>query len=95
MKISLKSIFAIPGIAKHRGKAELEIQGTTLRDLLEELSNKAQWELKLIDARTGNVANPFRVSVNDSWSYSLPQGLDTELRDGDEIEITAMVVAGG
>jgi len=95
MKISVKSNFDLWEIFGQEGKAELEIQTATLRNLLQELSNKFQGRVELIDPRTGDVDIDCFLFINGSIHYSLPRGLDTELKNGDEVEITFLGLGGG
>lgn len=95
MKISVKSNFDLCEIFGQKGKAELEIQTATLRNLLQELSNRFQGRVELIDPRTGDVDIDCFLFINGSIHYSLPRGLDTELKNGDEVEITFLGLGGG
>lgn len=95
MKISLKSNVDLWEIFGQEGKAELEIQAATLRSLLEQLSNRSQGRVDLIDPRTGDVDIDCFLFINGSIHYSLPRGLDTELKNGDEVKITFLGLGGG
>ena len=95
MKISLESNVDLWEIFGQKGKVELEIQSPTLRSVLEELSNRSQGRVELIDPRTGDVEIDCFLFINGSIHYSLPRGLDTELKNGDEVKITFLGLGGG
>jgi molybdopterin converting factor small subunit len=95
VKISLTSNVDLCEIFGQKGKAELEIQAATVRGLLEELSDRSQGRVELIDHRTGDVDIDCFLSINGSLHYSLPRGLDTELKNGDEVKITFLGLGGG
>jgi molybdopterin converting factor small subunit len=95
MKISLESNVDLGEIFGQKGKAELEIQTATLRSVLQELSNRSQGRVDLIDRRTGDVDIDCFVFINGLLHYSLPRGLDTELKNGDEVKITFLGLGGG
>jgi molybdopterin converting factor small subunit len=71
---------------------ELE-QKITLRDLLDDLSNKLHYPI--IHPETGNIDSLLQVNVNDKDFYMLPNRLNTLLKDGDIIEIFIAVIAAG
>ena len=95
MKISLESNVDLSDILGQKGKAELEIQTATLKGVLQELSNRSQGRVELIDPRTEDVDIDCFLFINGSLHYSLPRGLDTELKNGDEVKITFLGLGGG
>ena len=95
MKISLESNVDLSELFGQRGKTELETQSPTLRGLLQELSNRSQARVELIDPRTGDIDIDCFLFINGSIHYSLPRGLDTELKHGDEVKIIFLGLGGG
>jgi hypothetical protein len=76
--------------AQKKGVVEEMIKGETLRDLLVELSDRykqADVDFEPINRRTSEVDFDYDVSVNGKNYVGLPQGLDTELRSGNEVLI--------
>jgi molybdopterin converting factor small subunit len=76
--------------AKSRGVIEIEIQGETLRDLLDELSDfykKANVDFEPINLKIDDMDFDYDVSVNGKNYIGLSNGLDTKLRKGNEVVI--------
>ena len=76
--------------AQKKGVVEEMIKGERLRDLLVELSDRykqADVDFEPINRRTSEVDFDYDVSVNGKNYVGLPQGLDTELRSGNEVLI--------
>ena len=76
--------------AKSKGVIEIEIEGETLRALLVELSaryKQANVDFEPVNPKTNDVDFDYDVSVNGKNYVGLPQGLDTELRGGNEVLI--------
>ncbi len=79
------------------GWEEMELDGpeVTLRSLLERLSEKGEGGLSFVDPRLGEVSRMFAISVNRRQYDSLPDRLDTRLKDNDSVEIALAMLAGG
>ena len=77
----------------------LEIKGSTLRNLLLELSERYKYQgntkLRLIDSLTGEVDSEYEVFVNGKMYVSLTKGLDSNLEKGDLVEIITYILGGG
>jgi hypothetical protein len=76
--------------AKSGGIIEIEIQGETLRALLDELSafyKKANVDFVPINPRTNDVDFDYEILVNGKKYVGLIRGLDTKLRRGNEVLI--------
>ncbi len=72
---------------------ETEVTGDTLAALLSELSQRYQdagVDLKFVDGRTGQLDLDCDVSLNDRNYLRLPAGLDTRLKDGDEVKVNIL-----
>ena len=79
------------------GCDEIEIKGAhaTLRQVLSELMLKDTAAPRLIDPETGELSKLFIISVNRKNYGSLPDGLNTVLKDKDSVEIALAMFAGG
>ncbi len=76
--------------SKSRGVIEVEIEGSTLRDLLAELSNqykKAGVDFEPINPKTHDVDFDYDIIVNRKNYVGLPGGLDTKMKRGDKLTI--------
>jgi len=89
MKIGLKSTF-------NQSLTKFETQSTTLGALLKELSNNYQLsKVQFFDCERCELYPDCDVKVNGQSYSSLANGLDTRLKDGDEVEIILVTIAGG
>ncbi len=90
MKLTIKSNFD-PGA----GEMELPDSGYTLRDLMQELSLRNWRKMRFIDPQTNDIDDFFMVAVNGQDYRTLPNGIETQLKDGDEIQVDVMTFVGG
>ncbi|MFN4179094.1 MAG: ubiquitin-like small modifier protein 1 [Armatimonadota bacterium] len=75
------------------GAAEVEVQGKTVREVIDALEqNYAGIKARLCD-ENGELRRFVNVFVNDQDIRFL-QGLDTELKDNDEISIIPAIAGG-
>ena len=89
VKITLKSSFGL-------NETDLETRSTTLGALLDELSNNYKLiKAEFFDSERKEVCPDYEVLVNERLYQVLPDGLDTKLKDGDEVEIIMFILAGG
>ena len=89
MKVIVESNLDIWG-----DQTELELEShVTLRELLQNMSTKIR--VPLIDPKSDEVDPFIQVRVNGREHFVLPQRLNTPLHDGDVVEISVTVVAGG
>jgi len=79
VKIHLKSSF-------DSNESELETQSSTLGDLLLELSKKYPEE-QFYNKERGEVSINYFVELNGQMHDTIPDELDTKLKDGDKVEI--------
>ena len=79
MKIHLKSSF-------DSNESELETQSSTLGDLLLELSKKCPEE-QFYNKERDEVSINYFVELNGQMHDTIPDELDTKLKDGDKVEI--------
>jgi len=78
-----------PG-AQNRGAIEIEVEGETLRALVTQVADKykkANVVFDPLDPVTGDIDLDYEVILNDRDYEGLPNGLDTNLKDGDEVLI--------
>lgn len=82
-----------------RKEMEIALQPETLSQLLAELTSNykfaGRFPVRLLDSRNGEVSQDFGVSVNGVEYELLSERLDTPLREGDELEITMVMLGGG
>ncbi len=89
MKIILKSPFNVNGI-------EVETQRATLGGLLAELSHHdTLTNIRFFDLVAGEVYPDCDVQLNGQSYEALGGGMDTGLKDGDQVEIIMFTLAGG
>jgi len=92
VKIHIKTPINIPELPK-----ELEVESGKLSDVLKTMLGKSYFSKEVVDPRTGDLMldGVFRVLLNNVRYDSLPDGLDTELRDGDTLTLTLILLGGG
>ena len=76
--------------AKNKGVIEAEIEGSTLRVLLSELSvfyKKAGVDFEPINSKTNDVDSDYEILVNGKKYVGLPLGLETKLGNGNEVVV--------
>ncbi len=77
--------------------SEVELKTGRLRDLLKEVLRDAHFAGEIIDSKTGDIApdDAFNIAINDVPYYSLAQGLDTALHEGDIVTLSVIMLGGG
>jgi len=92
MNIKIKTTIHIPELPN-----EVEVEGGTLRDLLERLFRNSYFVKEIVDPRTGELSldGLFQVSLNDVPYHVLPEGLETALGDGDKLTLALILIGGG
>ncbi|MBI4288318.1 MAG: MoaD/ThiS family protein [Chloroflexi bacterium] len=90
MKVTISSNFD-PGA----GELALPDGRNTVRQLLEELSERNWRKIRFIDTRTNDIDDFFVVQVNGADCHSLPGGIDTSLKDGDRVQLDVIIFMGG
>ncbi len=96
MKIRLKSFFHFD-VAEFFDRSQMQPANDrpTLRDLLNEVAQKSDGKVRVVDPETGEMDPEYFVLLNGREVRDLPQGLGSELRDGDEVGIGMMHFWGG
>lgn len=72
------------------GIAEVDMKGSTLRDLLTTITKeyeRVSMEFYPIDTSIDDVDTDYDVLVNDKNYITLPKKLDTKLNDGDRVNL--------
>jgi len=88
VKLVLPRVLAVPGLGK-----EIVVEASTLKDVIDALiSIKPEFSSKLLDS-SGRLRGIFSVYVNGR-NAELLNGLETRLREGDEITIIPSVAGG-
>ena len=97
MKIRVTGYLTLRGAIGKQRALEIEAEGTTLREFVQQLS------LELGDETVPSVSDPdafqgpnrrILILLNGRHSSHLPDGLDTELADGDEVALFPPVAGG-
>ena len=76
--------------SQNTGIAEVDMKGSTLRDLLTTITKeyeRVSMEFYPIDPRTDDLDSDYDVLVNDKNYITLPKKLDTKLNDGDRVNL--------
>ncbi len=93
MKFILKSNIDFGGPFRE-GWIELKGEKVTLKSLLNEISERCSF--KFFDPKSGEIASYiYGLSVNGCEYLRLPNGLDTELENGIEVEVNLSMLGGG
>ncbi len=75
------------------GQPELEIEMPTLRKVLLNLSKRDKF--LIFNFENEEVGSDIKVYLNGVDYESLPHGIDTDIKDGDKVEVTLVMLAGG
>lgn len=75
------------------GQVELDLEIPTLKKVLIELSERIKFPI--FNPTNEEVRDDFKVYLNGVEYECLPRKIDTELQDGDNVEVTIIVLAGG
>ena len=92
MQIYINTIMNVPEIPK-----EVEIMKGTLRNLLQKILGNVHFAHQVIDSKTEDIKpdSIFEVGLSGLPFYSLPDGLSTELHDGDTMILSLIPLGGG
>jgi molybdopterin converting factor small subunit len=96
VKIRLKSFFYFD-VKKAFGQEQINLKAerATLRTLLQEVTRKSEGTVEIINPQSERVNDEYFVLVNGRDFQTLPQGLETELSEGDEVGIGLLYFWGG
>ncbi|HOE18111.1 MAG TPA: hypothetical protein PLX02_10610 [Syntrophorhabdaceae bacterium] len=92
MLIRIKSTVNIPEIP-----SEVVMEKGTLRDVARKVFSGTHFANEVIDPHTGdiNLDSLFDMRLNDVSYFSLSQGLDTVVHDGDTVTLLLILLGGG
>ena len=96
MKITVKGYLTLRKAMGNHAMLEMEIERATLRGLLGDLSGRFGEGFKdlMFDPKTNEVNDHIRVLVNGRHYNYLPEKLDTQLEEGDEVSLFPPVAGG-
>jgi len=96
MKIKVKGYFNFKKVFLNLGISEIEMAGGSLIGLFDVLSHSFGEEFAdlIYDSRTKTVRGDIRILLNGRHIVHLPKGLDTELKEGDEVALFPPVAGG-
>lgn len=95
MKITLQTILGLKQVIGEK-RTEIDLpQESTMEDLVQYMKNRWGEDLsrQLLDPESGAILSHMRVMVNGQTIHFL-QGMETPLREGDEVLILPMVSGG-
>ena len=75
------------------GKLELELEQPTLKQILFELSKRIKFAI--LNPVTDELQGDFKIYLNGIEYENLTDGINTELKEEDEVEVTMVILAGG
>ena len=85
MLVTVKTNFA--------GQQELELAMPTLKGVLVELSKKSS--VSFFSGESDEVRSDFKVYLNETDYEELPDGINTEVKKEDQLEVNVVIIAGG
>lgn len=92
MHVHIKTTVNVPEIP-----SQVELETGTLKDVLSRVFGDVHFVKELKDPVTGEFAfdGIFEVRLNETLYYSLPKGVDTDLKDDDTITLSFILLGGG
>ena len=75
------------------GQVELDAEPPTLKEVLLGLSKKSG--IPILDSDASEVHSDFKIYLNGIEYERLPESLETALKNGDQVEVNLIVLAGG
>ena len=96
MKITVKSFLTLREVMGDQAKFEMEIGDITIGELLDHLVDRFGEGLaaQIFNRNTNEVRRLLRVLVNGRHYTTLPDRLNTKLKEGDEVALFPPVVGG-
>jgi molybdopterin synthase sulfur carrier subunit len=96
MKIKVKGYLTLRKAMGGQAELEIEIESATIRGVLENLSNRfgEPFANLIFDTGTKQVSSHIRALVNGRHYNCLPFGIDTELKEGDEVALFPPIAGG-
>jgi molybdopterin converting factor small subunit len=90
LTINMPWLYAPWPDAREKGVIELEVEGETLRALLTTLAKayrQAGVDFEPINHRTGDMDDDYDVLINGKNYVTIAHGLNTTLKDGDQVKV--------
>jgi len=96
MKIKVKGYFTLKKVMGGKAVLEMEIVNATINDLLKDLSEIFGQDFMdaIFDPKTQEVSSHIRILVSGRHYHYLPNRLDTELKEGDEVALFPPIAGG-
>jgi hypothetical protein len=95
MKIHIQSNFVVPGVGKEE-TIDFDCQGLTLRHFFEGLSKMSRRPIKYVQPGAKALdPDDWEVEVNWIPYQDLPEGLETQLKEGDTVTLKILAFGGG
>lgn len=96
LAIRIKGFLQIRKAMGGSGELELELPGSTLREVIFEVCERYGQPFRelVLDAETGNIRSEYAILVNGRHYRTLPRGLDSEVLDGDFVAIFPPMAGG-
>jgi MoaD family protein len=96
MKIKVKGYLSLKKAMGGKAAFEMEIENATIKDVLKNLSEIFGQDFKdaIFDSKTDKLHRHVRVLVNGRHYIHLPNRLDTELEEEDEVALFPAIAGG-
>ena len=96
MKIVVKSFLTLRKAMGGQPSLEIEAEELTIRQLLEKLCNRFGENLRnmIFDPEAQGEGQNIKILINGRHYRHMPEGLDNELKDGDEVCIFPLMAGG-
>ncbi len=96
MKIIVKSFLTLRKAMNGQASLEIEAEELTIRQLLEKLCNRFGENLRnmIFDPEAQGQSQDIKILINGRHFRHLPDRLDSELKDGDEVCIFPLMAGG-
>ena len=96
MKVVVRGFLTLKKVMDAKASLEFEDENLTVDSLLQELSNRygKKFEKMLFDPETHALSRHIRILVNGRHYTHLPDRLNTQLQEGDEVCLFPPVAGG-
>ena len=96
MKVKVQGYLTLKGVMGDEGQLEVETEKATTRAVLEELCYRFGGDFKdiIVDPASGEIIPYIRILVNGRRFISVPDQLDNELTEGDELGLFPPLAGG-